>query len=116
FQPVRQPPIPKTRNQSWIKKPVDAFILSRLEQEGLQPAPPASKRVLLRRVYLDLIGLPPAPADVDAFENDGSDEALATVVDRLLSSPQYGERWGRHWLDVARYTDDKLNIVADEPY
>ncbi|MGH9632399.1 MAG: DUF1549 domain-containing protein, partial [Bryobacteraceae bacterium] len=116
FQPVRKPAIPRVRNSLRIRKPVDAFILHRLEQEGLKPAPPAAKRVLLRRVYLDLVGIPPEPAETAAFENDSSPDALAKVVDRLLASPHYGERWGRHWLDVARYTDDKLNIVADEPY
>ena len=76
----------------------------------------ADKNVLLRRVYLDLIGLPPTPEQVAAFAGDRSPKALAKVVDQLLASPHYGERWGRHWLDVARYSDDKLNIVADEPY
>ena len=116
FQPVHKPALPAVRNRQWVKTPIDAFILARLEKEGLQPTAPAPKPVLLRRLYLDLIGLPPTPAEVDAFENDKSPGALATVVDRLLASPNYGEKWGRHWLDVARYTDDKLNIVADEPY
>ena len=116
FQPVRKPAIPSPRDRSWVKKPIDAFVMARLEKEGMRPAPAASKRVLLRRAYLDLIGIPPTPEEVDAFERDKSDNAFAKAVDRLLASPQYGERWGRHWLDVARYTDDKLNIVADEPY
>jgi mono/diheme cytochrome c family protein len=116
FQPVKKPAIPEVRNKAWIRNPIDAFILSRLEKEGLQPAHSAPKRVLLRRLFLDLIGLPPSPDEVFAFEKDRSPDALAKVVDRLLASPHYGERWGRHWLDVARYTDDKLNIVADEPY
>lgn len=116
FQPVRKPSLPNVRNEAWVRKPVDAFIMARLEKEGLRPAAPAAKRVLLRRVYLDLIGMPPAPDEVEQFERDQSADALEKVVDRLLASPHYGERWGRHWLDVARYTDDKLNIVADEPY
>ena len=116
FQPVRKPALPQVRNSAWVRTPVDAFILARIEKEGLKPGAGAPKRLLLRRVYLDLIGLPPTTAEVEAFERDTSPGALATVVDRLLASPHYGERWGRHWLDVARYTDDKLNIVADEPY
>ncbi|MEJ7607456.1 MAG: DUF1549 domain-containing protein [Bryobacteraceae bacterium] len=116
FQPVRKPAIPRPRNRAWIRKPVDAFIVARLEKAGLNPVSPAPKRVLLRRISLDLIGMPPTPAEVEAFEQDKSPDALAKVVDRLLASPHYGERWGRHWLDVARYTDDKLNIVEDERY
>lgn len=116
FQPVRKPAVPAVKDRAWVKSPVDAFVLSRLESEGLQPTSPAPKHVLLRRVYLDLTGMPPTADEVQAFERDGSPKALETVVDRLLASPRYGERWGRYWLDVARYTDDKLNIVADEPY
>ena len=87
-----------------------------MEAKGIRPTTPAPKHVLLRRVYLDLVGIPPTPAEMDAFERDASPHALKSVVETLLSSPRYGERWARHWLDVARYTDDKLNIVADEPY
>jgi hypothetical protein len=116
FQPVRKPAIPEIRDKSWARTPVDHFVLARLEKEGLRPVKPADKNVLLRRAYLDLIGLPPTPEQVKAFERDRSPGAFAAVVDQLLASPRYGERWGRHWLDVARYSDDKLNIVADEPY
>jgi hypothetical protein len=116
FQPVRKPEIPTVKNKSWVKTPIDNFVLARLEKEGLQPVKAADRDVLLRRVYLDLIGLPPTPEQMAAFAADRSPKAFAKVVDQLLASPQYGERWGRHWLDVARYTDDKLNIVADEPY
>ncbi|HYI92893.1 MAG TPA: PSD1 and planctomycete cytochrome C domain-containing protein [Bryobacteraceae bacterium] len=116
FQPVHKPKAPAPGNRSWVKTPIDAFILSRLEKEGLQPVAMAAKPVLLRRAYMDLIGLPPTPEEVDAFVNDKSPGAFAKVVDKLLASPHYGERWGRYWLDVARYTDDKLNIVEDEPY
>lgn len=116
FLPVRKPKTPSTTNRTWGKAPVDAFILTRLEKEGLQPVAAAPKAVLLRRAYMDLIGLPPKPEDVDAFVNDKSPDAFAKVVDQLLASRHYGERWGRYWLDVARYTDDKLNIVEDEPY
>ncbi|WP_390173916.1 PSD1 and planctomycete cytochrome C domain-containing protein [Rhodopirellula islandica] len=85
--------------------PIDAFVLAKLRAQGLRPNPPADKRTLLRRVTFDLIGLPPTPEEIDAFLADGSRDAFASVVDRLLASPHYGERWGRHWLDVARYAD-----------
>lgn len=116
FQPVRKPAIPTVKNKSWVKMPIDNFVLARLEKEGLLPVKPAEKHELLRRVFLDLIGLPPTLEQIAAFEQDRAPNALAKVVDQLLASPRYGERWGRHWLDVARYTDDKLNIVFDEPY
>jgi cytochrome c553 len=103
FQPVKQPAVPTVKNRSWVQSPVDAFILAKLERAGMQPAPPADKRTLIRRATYDLIGLPPTPEEVAAFVADKSPEAFATVVDRLLASPHYGERWGRHWLDVARY-------------
>jgi hypothetical protein len=96
------PPPDPTR---WADNPVDAFILTRLREHGLRPVPAADRRTLLRRVTFDLIGLPPTPADVDAFLADDSPDAYERVVDRLLASPQYGERWGRHWLDVVRYAD-----------
>ncbi|HXT41061.1 MAG TPA: DUF1549 domain-containing protein, partial [Candidatus Angelobacter sp.] len=105
FQPVGSAPVPRVKNITWVKSPVDRFILAKLEEKGLPPAPPADKRTLIRRATFDLTGLPPAPQDIEAFVADGSPEAFATVVDRLLASPQYGERWARHWLDVVRYTD-----------
>jgi hypothetical protein len=106
FQAPKEPPLPRVQREDWVKTPVDRFILAKLEEKGLRPAPPADKRTLLRRVTYDLTGLPPAPAEVDAFLADSSDDAFAKVVDRLLASPAYGERWGRHWLDLVRYTDD----------
>jgi mono/diheme cytochrome c family protein len=102
--PVR-PPVPAVRDRSWPRSPLDAFILAKLEEQGLRPAPLADKRTLIRRATFDLLGLPPSPEEVNAFLADDSPEAFARVVDRLLASPQYGERWGRHWLDVARYAD-----------
>ena len=105
FTPLVKPKLPQVINRQWIQKPVDHFILARLEASGLKPAARAGKRALVRRVYFDLIGLPPSPAVVAAFVADDSPEALAKLVDRLLASPHYGERWGRHWLDVARYGD-----------
>jgi hypothetical protein len=106
FQPIRTPPVPAVSHTSWPKTDIDRFVLARLEQEGLAPVRAADKRTLIRRATLDLIGLPPTPEDIDAFEKDGSPEAFATVVDRLLASPRYGEAWGRMWLDVARYGED----------
>ena len=116
FQPVRQPPQPPVKNKSWPKSAIDSFILAKLEAQGLQPAPPADKRTLIRRAYFDLIGLPPSPDDVESFVKDSSPGAFAAVVDRLLASPRYGERWGRYWLDVARYSDDKLDPTGETPY
>ena len=105
FQPVVRPEVPEVRDRGWVHTPVDAFILSRLEQNGLTPAAPAEKVALLRRVYYDLTGLPPTPAEVDAFLADISPDAYERLIDRLLASPRYGERWARHWLDVVRYAE-----------
>ena len=105
FQPVSAPPAPTVSQASWVRNPIDAFVLSKLEKEGLQPAPPAEKYTLIRRVTQNLIGLPPTTEEMQAFLKDESPEALETVIDRLLASSQHGVRWGRHWLDVARYAD-----------
>src|SRR5262249_48195330 len=105
FQPVRDPPVPCVNDAAWPRSPLDCFILAKLEANGLRPAPPVDRRTLLRRVTFDLTGLPPTPEEVEAFLADDSPDAFAKVVDRLLASPAYGERWGRHWLDVARYAD-----------
>jgi hypothetical protein len=107
FQPIVKPAVPQPKNSERVRTPVDAFVLAKLEDLGMQPAQPADRRTLIRRVYFDLIGLPPTMAEVDAFVNDTSAKAFETVVDRLLESPRYGERWGRHWLDVARYADTR---------
>ena len=109
FQPVRDPAPPAVRDAAWIKSPLDRFVLAKLEQQGLRPSPPADKRTLIRRVTFDLIGLPPTPEEVEAFVADESPNAFAKVVNRLLDSPHYGERWGRHWLDVVRYADTTAN-------
>ena len=105
FQPIRDPAPPVVTNTDWCQSPLDRFVLAKLEANGLSPAPPADKRTLLRRVTFDLTGLPPTPEELAAFLADDSPEAFARVVDRLLASQHYGERWGRHWLDVARYAD-----------
>jgi hypothetical protein len=105
FQPCKQPVPPKVQHQAWVRNPIDNFVLARLEAEGLAPAAEADPYTLVRRVYLDLIGLPPTPEEADAFAADPSPEAYEKVVDRLLASPAYGERWARPWLDLARYAD-----------
>jgi mono/diheme cytochrome c family protein len=116
FQPVRKPAIPEPIAKDWIRNPIDNFILSRLEKEGLKPVGFASKRALIRRATLDLIGIPPTPEEVEAFVADGSPDAFAKVVDLLLASPRYGERWARYWLDLARYSDGKIGPSRDTPY
>jgi hypothetical protein len=103
-KPVR-PALPSVKNQTWVRNAMDAFVLARLEKEGLTPSPEAARTTLLRRVYLDLLGLPPTPKEVDEFLADTSKDAYEKVVDRLLASPHYGERWARPWLDLARYAD-----------
>jgi hypothetical protein len=107
YQPVGQPAVPAVHDAAWARNEVDAFVLARLEANGMRPAKPAEREALLRRVTYDLIGLPPTVDEVRAFLADRSPNAFATVVDRLLASPQYGERWARHWLDSARYSDTK---------
>jgi hypothetical protein len=112
-QPLRDPPPPPVRNRGWVRNPIDQFLLSVLEAKGLRPAPPASKPALLRRVTFDLTGLPPTEQEIRDFLADRSPQAYEKVVERLLASPRYGERWGRHWLDVARYAD---STGADEDH
>jgi hypothetical protein len=110
FQPLKKVEIPAVTDSNWVATPVDSFILAKLEANHMKPAAPADKHALLRRATYDLIGLPPTPEEMDAFVNDPSPDAFAKVVDRLLASPQYGERWGRYWLDTARYADTKGDI------
>ena len=105
FRPVTDPAPPRVQHTSWPANALDSFILSRLESAGLEPAPDAERRAWIRRVTFDLTGLPPEPSEIEAFVADPSVEAFSRVVDRLLDSPRYGERWGRHWLDVVRYAD-----------
>ncbi len=105
FERVQRPPIPSVKNADWVRTPVDAFIAAEQEAQGLKPRPAATKAVLLRRVYLDLIGLSPTPEEQHAFAADLSSDAYEKVVDRLLADPRYGERWGRHWMDIWRYSD-----------
>jgi cytochrome c553 len=116
FRPIVNPPLPKVTTAAWVKNDIDRFVLAKLEQSKLNPNRAAGKRDLIRRVYFTVIGLPPTSAEVDAFVQDDSPDAFAAVVDRLLASQHYGERWARHWLDVARYSDDKLEGDVDNPY
>src|SRR5262249_8117573 len=105
WKPPVRPTTPAVRQAAWVRTPIDAFILARLEAAGLQAAPPATREQLLRRVTFDLIGLPPTPEQIDAFVNDTAPNAWEKVIDRLLASPHYGERWGRPWLDSARFAE-----------
>lgn len=105
FQPVAMPPLPVVNDETWTQGPVDKFVRAKMEEEGVSPALPASKAALLRRVSIELVGLPPTPEELAAFLADDSPDAFGRVVERLLQSPHYGERWARHWLDVVRYTD-----------
>ena len=105
FQPVRRPNLPVPRHPGWVRNPIDAFVLHRLEAVGLSPDPPASRQVLIRRAYYDLIGLPPSPEEVRAFLVDKSPNAWEKVVDWLLASPHYGEKWARHWLDLVHFAE-----------
>jgi Protein of unknown function (DUF1553)/Protein of unknown function (DUF1549)/Planctomycete cytochrome C len=116
YQPIRKPALPVVKNKDWVQSPIDAFILARLEEKGLTPSPAADPRTLIRRLYFDLIGLPPTVVEVEdfvtAWHAAGAKRGPAEhLVDRLLASPHYGERWGRHWLDVARYADTKDGVL-----
>jgi|SRR5579871_2335272 len=113
FQKVIKPAVPHTKNDSWPKNDIDRFVLAKLEEKGLTPASPADRVTLIRRATLDLTGLLPAPEEVQAFVTDPAPDAFTKVVDRLLASPRYGERWGRHWLDLARYADSE-GFKSDE--
>jgi Protein of unknown function (DUF1553)/Protein of unknown function (DUF1549) len=116
LQPVKKPSVPVVQAKQWPKNPIDAFVLAKLEEKKLQPNKPTDKLTLLRRVTIDLTGLPPTSAEIQAFLSDNSPTAYEKVIDRLLASPAYGERWGRHWLDVARYADsDGFKADATRP-
>ncbi len=106
FQPLREHPAPETSQPDWVRKKIDTFVLAKLDENNLQPSPPADPHTLIRRAYFDLVGLPPTYEEVEAFAADPSPNAYADLIDRLLESPRYGERWGRRWLDVARWAED----------
>ncbi len=113
FKKITQPPLATIQDRSWATNPIDTFILAKLEKAKTHPSPPADKVTLLRRVTFDLIGLPPTPEEVRAFLADATPDAYQKVVDRLLASPHYGERWARHWLDLARYAESE-GFKSDE--
>ena len=115
FLPPRVSPLPGIKQKNWPRNPIDSFILAGLEKHKLKPRPPADKRTLIRRATFDLTGLPPKAEEIEAFLADNSNDAFAKVVDRLLATPQFGERWGRHWLDVARYADSN-GLEINLPY
>ena len=114
FEPIRPTTPPAVREVSWVQTPIDRFVLARLESRGWRPATPADRRTWIRRATFDLIGLPPTPEEIQAFVADTNPGAFDRVVDRLLSSPRHGERWARHWLDVARYADNKGYTFFEE--
>ena len=115
FQPVKELPAPKVQDTAWVRSKLDAFILSKLEQNHLKPSPQADKRILIERAYLDLVGVKPTYAEIEAFTKDTTPDAYDKLIDRLLVSPHYGERWGRHWLDVARFAEDNSTSEATNP-
>ena len=113
FQPIRSPEAPSTKQQNWVRNPIDAFILHQLESNHLAPAPPADRRTLIRRVYFDLLGVPPTPDQVAQFIHDPDPKAYEHLVDRLLQSPQYGERWaGIGWMSCAMPTARDLRRIS----
>ena len=105
FRKLQRPAVPATEADAWVRNPIDAFVLARLQEKGLKPAPEADRRTLIRRAYFDLVGLPPTPEQMDRHLGDDSPDAYGKMVGELLESPRYGERWARHWLDVVRYAD-----------
>ncbi len=105
FEPLKQPAIPTVADRAWARTPIDSFIAATFKEHQLTPSPEADRRTLIRRLTFDLIGLPPTPSEIETFENDDNPNAYEALVDRLLASPHYGERWGRHWLDVVHYGD-----------
>ncbi|MBU6294456.1 MAG: DUF1549 domain-containing protein [Planctomycetes bacterium] len=114
FRPVADPSAPKVGKPEWVRDPLDAFVLARVEAAGLQPAPEAPKATYIRRVTFDLTGLPPTPEEIDAFLADNSTGAHERLVDRLLASPRFGERWARHWMDISRYADTKGYVFQED--
>lgn len=114
FLPIDSPPIPEVKNRDWVQSPIDAFVLDKLEKNGLQPSRRADRSTLIRRAYFDLIGLPPSVEAIARFEKDPAPDAFSRLIDRLLASPKYGERWARHWLDIARYADTKGYVFEEE--
>ena len=115
FQPVHEMPAPAVKNSAWVKNKIDSFVLAKLEEKGLTPSPDADRATLAKRAYIDLVGYRPTYEEVQAFVNDASPDAYEKLIDRLLASPHYGERWGRHWMDVARFGEDNPTSEATNP-
>src|SRR5579863_6900718 len=115
FQPVHEIPAPKPADPTWPKTKIDSFVLSKLDQKRLAPSPAADPRTLARRAYVDLLGWKPTYEELESFASDPAPDAYDKLIDRLLSSPHYGERWARHWLDVARYAEDNPTSEATNP-
>lgn len=115
FQPVAEKPAPPVKDTAWLKTKIDSFILAKLEEKRLKPSPAADARTLVRRAYVDLVGYKPNYQEVESFANDSSPDAYEKLIDKLLASPQYGERWGRHWMDVARFAEDNPTSEATNP-
>lgn len=116
YKPIVRAPIPPVSDRAWVRNPIDAFILAALEEVGGKPSPEASRVALIRRVTFDLTGLPPTPAETTAFLADNRPDAYERLVDRLLASPRFGERWGQHWLDLAHYADSNgFELDAERP-
>ena len=115
FQPLKRVSPPKVKDAGWNRTAIDSFILEKLEAKGIKPSPVEDKRILVRRAYVDLVGYKPTYDEVEAFANDPSPDAWAELIDRLQASPQYGERWGRHWMDVARFGEDNPTSEATNP-
>ena len=117
YKPLRRPSVPEVKDPAWSRSPIDAFLVDRLEANGLKPNGPASRRELIRRASFDITGLPPTLEEVEAFEKDSSPEAWEKVIDRLLASPHYGEKWARHWLDIVRYAESNgFERDSDKPH
>jgi hypothetical protein len=116
FKPLENPPPPRIRDASWVQSNIDSFVLARMQEKELEPVAAADRPTLIRRATIDLLGLPPTPEEVRAFVEDTSPSAFVRVVDRLLASPHYGERWGRHWLDVARFGEEDTQGEYNVPY
>src|SRR6185503_7035496 len=114
FQTPKRPAVPQVKHGDRVRNPIDAFLLAKLEEKGLNYSPETDKLILMRRAYFDLTGLPPEPADVQAYVADKDPQAYEKMIDRLLASPRYGERWGRYWLDVAGYADSEGGKLTDD--
>ena len=115
-RPVEQPIVPDVEDDAVCRSPIDRFVVARLEQSGLTFSPEADRRTLIRRATMDLLGIPPTYAEIEAFVSDESPDAYARLVDRLLDSPSYGERWARHWLDLARYADTRGYVFTENRF